>query len=218
MILRERTIVNQKLEIRSNISYYADPLPKHFSKLLHARSVHQSSLEFTRLASEILLKNYSRRVIYNVARSIIQASTYHSSSCRLMIIKTLNGYSKLVSIKKNGSDSFVETHHDSFLDGCVPSWMCGNKESLVMTFLGSDSPIKVWDYKSDSMDSVFPGQINHDIWSCTIDHHGNICLIGNGTLFRISRLSSYVSRSAQVRIRDEFGKSDALCMETFSKV
>lgn len=135
-----------------------------------------------------------------------------------MILTGLRGYSRLVSIKRNESGQFVETLHDSFLDGSVPSWIYGKKQSLVMTFLGSEAPIKLWDAKNEAMETIFPGQINHDIWSCSIDQNDNICLIGNGKLFRISRLSSHVSRSCQVHIRNEFGTSDALSMASFSRV
>lgn len=134
------------------------------------------------------------------------------------MLTSLGGYSRLISIKRNQTDIYEETLHESFLDGSIPSWMCGNKKSLVMAFLGSDIPVKIWDYENETLDAVFTGQINHDIWSCSIDLDGNVCIIGRGLLHRVSRISEDVSRSSQVRVRDEFGTSDALSMASFSQV
>ncbi len=197
---------------------YVDTSVMQFAKLLHYRSVNQSFPSFVRRASEILLRMHSRRVVYKVRRSFIEQSLWHSFSCRLMMLTSLGGYSRLISLEKNETGNYKEILHESFLDGSVPSWMCGNKTHLVMTFLGSDIPIKIWNYDDGSLDSVFPGQIHHEIWACSIDHDGNICVIGRGLLHRLSRLSADVSRASQIRVRDEFGTSDALSMACFSKV
>jgi hypothetical protein len=135
-----------------------------------------------------------------------------------MMLASLNGYSRLISLKRNETKNYEETLHESFFDGCVPSWMCGNSKYLVMTFLRRDTPIRIWDYGNETLVSVFPGQINHDIWACCMDNSDNICVIGHGLLHRVSRVSADVSRSSQIRVRDEFGTSDALSMASFSQV